>query len=87
MVAVGASAAEMADELSISEATVRTHVKNILERLGAKNRAHAVALAMCSGLLGDAREQEISVASIRRGDSDLVGAAPDRNGPAGRTEG
>ena len=59
MVAVGASAAEMADELSISEATVRTHVKNILERLGAKNRAHAVALAMHSGLLGDARERKI----------------------------
>lgn len=53
LVAVGASAAEMADELSISKTTVRTHVKNILERLGAKNRAHAVALAMSDGLLGD----------------------------------
>jgi DNA-binding NarL/FixJ family response regulator len=67
LVAIGASAAEIADELSISEATVRTHVKNILERLAAKNRAHAVALAMCDGLLGDAREQENSIASTHRG--------------------
>jgi DNA-binding CsgD family transcriptional regulator len=82
MVAMGASASEIADELSISEATVRTHVKNILERLGAKNRAHAVALAMCNGLLGDAREHELSVASIRRGNGDLVGAAPNGKGSA-----
>lgn len=51
LVAVGANASEMAAELSISEATIRTHVKNILERLGAHNRAHAVALAMKQGLL------------------------------------
>ena len=53
LVAVGASASEIATELSISEATVRTHVKNILTRLGAHNRAHAVALAMTQGLLGE----------------------------------
>jgi PAS domain S-box-containing protein len=53
LVAVGANAAQIATELSISEATVRTHVKNILERLGAHNRAHAVAIAMADGLLGD----------------------------------
>ena len=53
LVAVGANASEMASELSISEATVRTHVKHILERLGAHNRAHAVALAMTHGLLGE----------------------------------
>lgn len=53
LVAVGANASQIAAELSISEATVRTHVKNILERLGAHNRAHAVALAMTQGLLGE----------------------------------
>jgi DNA-binding CsgD family transcriptional regulator len=53
LVALGANAAKIATELSISEATVRTHVKNVLERLGAQNRAHAVALAMASGLLGE----------------------------------
>lgn len=53
LVAVGASATEIADELSISHATARTHVKNILSRLGANNRAHAVALAMRQSLLHD----------------------------------
>jgi len=53
LVAVGANATQIAEELSISEATARTHVKNILARLGAHNRAHAVALAMTRGLLGD----------------------------------
>lgn len=52
LVALGASASQIAADLSISEATVRTHVKNVLERLGANNRAHAVAIAMTSGLLG-----------------------------------
>lgn len=54
LVSVGANAGEIAHELSISEATVRTHVKHILDRLGAHNRAHAVALAMTKGLLGGA---------------------------------
>jgi DNA-binding CsgD family transcriptional regulator len=58
MVAVGANASQIAAELSISEATVRTHVKNILARLGANNRAHAVALAMTQGLLGEGTAPE-----------------------------
>ncbi len=53
LVAVGANASQIAVELSITEATVRTHVKNILARLGAHNRAHAVALAMTRGLLAE----------------------------------
>jgi len=53
LVAIGANASQIAAELSISEATIRTHVKNILARLGAHNRAHAVALAMTQGLLGE----------------------------------
>ena len=91
LVAMGANAGEIAAELSISEATVRTHVKNILERLGAKNRAHAVALAMCNGLLGDQREEERSVArnggggadAVGAASNDAVGAASNRNGPNG----
>lgn len=53
LVALGANVSQIAQELLISEATVKTHVKHILERLGARNRTHAVALAMCDGLLGD----------------------------------
>jgi DNA-binding CsgD family transcriptional regulator len=53
LVAVGSDARQIAAELSISDATVRTHVKNVLARLGARNRAHAVAIAMATGLLGE----------------------------------
>jgi PAS domain S-box-containing protein len=58
LVAVGANATEIADELSISHATARTHVKNILARLGANNRAHAVALAMRHSMLNDHHPDE-----------------------------
>lgn len=51
LVALGANVSQIAAELSISAATVRTHVRNVLARLGANNRAHAVAIAMTSGLL------------------------------------
>jgi DNA-binding CsgD family transcriptional regulator len=61
LVALGASAGEIADALSISHATARTHVKNILDRLGAHNRAHAVALAMRHSLLHDYDPQESAV--------------------------
>jgi PAS domain S-box-containing protein len=52
LIARGAGSGQVARELSISEATVRTHVRNILERLGARNRAHAVALATATRQLG-----------------------------------
>jgi ATP/maltotriose-dependent transcriptional regulator MalT len=61
LVALGASAGEIAGALSISHATARTHVKNILDRLGAHNRAHAVALAMRHSLLRDYDPQEAAV--------------------------
>ncbi|MGE5617594.1 MAG: LuxR C-terminal-related transcriptional regulator [Candidatus Woesearchaeota archaeon] len=51
LIAAGADRQEIADELTISVATVRTHVRNILRKLNARNRAHAIALAMQHGLL------------------------------------
>jgi DNA-binding CsgD family transcriptional regulator len=39
----GAGNADIADELVIAESTVRTHVKHILRKLRAANRAQAVA--------------------------------------------
>jgi DNA-binding CsgD family transcriptional regulator len=51
LIAVGADRQGIADELTISVATVRTHVRNLLRKLGARNRAHAIALAMQHGLL------------------------------------
>ena len=51
LVATGLDLQQVADELTISIATVRTHVGNAHRKLGARNRPHAVALAMRLGLI------------------------------------
>lgn len=50
-VARGTSNKIIASHLSISEATVKAHVKNILLKLGASDRTHAVNIAMTRGFL------------------------------------
>src|SRR3954451_17285904 len=45
LLAEGASTAEIAHALSLSTATVRTHVKHVLRKLGVHTRADAVAAA------------------------------------------
>jgi NarL family two-component system response regulator LiaR len=42
---------EIADELVVSRATVKAHVSNVLAKLGASNRAEAVARALQNKLL------------------------------------
>jgi DNA-binding NarL/FixJ family response regulator len=42
---------EIADQLQIAEATVNFHIKNVVEKLGANARAHAVTIAVRRGLL------------------------------------
>lgn len=42
---------QIADRLSISESTVNFHIKNIVDKLMANDRTHAVAIAMRRGLL------------------------------------
>ncbi len=42
----GESTTVAARELDLSEETVKTHMKNALARLGARNRTHAVAIAL-----------------------------------------
>src|SRR5215469_1973541 len=42
---------QIADKLSISETTVNFHIKNIMEKLQANDRAHAVTIALRRGLL------------------------------------
>jgi DNA-binding NarL/FixJ family response regulator len=49
--ASGASNAELADRLFISEETVRTHVKRVLHKLGARDRAQAIVYAYESGIV------------------------------------
>ncbi len=46
LLADGESTSVAARELGLSEETVKTHTKNVLARLGARNRTHAVAIAM-----------------------------------------
>jgi DNA-binding NarL/FixJ family response regulator len=50
-VSAGSSNKIIAAELSISEATVKAHMKNILSKLGASDRTHAVTMAMKRGFL------------------------------------
>jgi len=45
------SAAEIARELSVSVATVRTHVRHLFTKLGVHRRTDAVARARALGLL------------------------------------
>jgi DNA-binding NarL/FixJ family response regulator len=51
LVAAGLSNRQIAEALSISERTVKFHVTAIFNKLGAENRAQAVALAAERGLL------------------------------------
>ncbi|ABF41444.1 two component transcriptional regulator, LuxR family [Candidatus Koribacter versatilis Ellin345] len=41
----------IADQLSIGEATVKSHVTNILSKLGASDRAHAVTIGLRRGII------------------------------------
>jgi DNA-binding NarL/FixJ family response regulator len=43
IIAEGATNAEIAKRLVIAESTVQSHVKHVLEKLGAKNRTQAAA--------------------------------------------
>ena len=51
LLANGESTTVAARELGLSEETVKTHTKNALARLGARNRTHAVAIAMREALI------------------------------------
>ena len=57
-VATGSSNSEIADDLFVGAATVKSHVSSILTKLGLTNRAQAVAFACESGL-------------VKPGDSDI----------------
>jgi two-component system, NarL family, response regulator len=51
LLAEGKSNKLIARELNISEGTVKTHVKNILEKLDATSRTEALSLAARRGLI------------------------------------
>jgi DNA-binding NarL/FixJ family response regulator len=50
LIAAGLSNAELADRLTISRATAKTHVGHLLAKLGARDRVHLVILAYQAGL-------------------------------------
>ena len=51
LIAAGDETKMVADRLGISEDTVSGHVKNILSKLGASHRAHAVTIALKRGII------------------------------------
>jgi DNA-binding NarL/FixJ family response regulator len=42
---------QIADQLAIAETTVNFHIKNLVDKLGANDRTHAVTIALRRGLL------------------------------------
>lgn len=51
LIAAGNSNKQIADQLTIGEATVKSHVTNILSKLGANDRAHAVTIGLKRGII------------------------------------
>jgi DNA-binding NarL/FixJ family response regulator len=50
-VAAGSSNKRVAHEMDLSEETVKSHMKNIMSKLGANDRTHAVTIALRRGII------------------------------------
>ena len=53
VVAMGMTSRQVADELTVSVETVRTHIRNALAKTGTRTRAQLVAQVMGKGLASD----------------------------------
>jgi DNA-binding NarL/FixJ family response regulator len=51
LIAAGNANKQIADQLSIGEGSVKSHVANILSKLGANDRAHAVVIGLKRGII------------------------------------
>lgn len=72
MVAIGMSTEEVASELIIGEATVRTHLYRVRTKLGVRDRAELVSLAYRAGLIHSGEqsfggERALSPGGLRAG--------------------
>jgi DNA-binding CsgD family transcriptional regulator len=52
LIAAGNANKEIAAQLSITEETVKSRVKSILDKLGANDRTHAVTIGLKCGIIG-----------------------------------
>jgi DNA-binding NarL/FixJ family response regulator len=51
LLALGNTGDEVADQLFLSSETVKTHIRNAVAKLEARNRVHAIAIALREGLI------------------------------------
>ena len=58
LLADGANAAGIGQQLYMSESTVKSHIARIYQKLGAQNRAQALVTAMRIGLLSSVQRRE-----------------------------
>lgn len=84
LIANGLENQEIAKQLFVSVETIRTHVKGILRKLCARDRAHAVAVAYQLGVLvPDPAGEHIRPRPARRGSISAVPpVVPPRSAPA-----
>lgn len=51
LLAKGSSTLDIAQQLKVAEKTVRIHIGNLLEKLGARDRTHALVIALHRGII------------------------------------
>jgi DNA-binding CsgD family transcriptional regulator len=74
--AEGLSGAAIAEHLVLSPETVRTHIRNAMEKLGASTRSQAVVLALESGAIGESSAKPATSSRTRSSSSAEAGSGP-----------
>ncbi|GAA1312079.1 response regulator transcription factor [Saccharothrix xinjiangensis] len=67
LVSLGVSDGQIAEELGVTTATVRSHMHHVLTKLEVRDRVQAVAFAYRHGLVGGSRTRVASGAGLRSG--------------------